>query len=87
VAAEPRRLAGWLAFAAERSLLLPLGAVIALVWANTGIDSYGRFAGVLHFAVNDVGMAFFFGLATKEVLEAMAPGGALRCPCWRRQEG
>lgn len=32
--------------------------------------------------VNDVGMAFFFALATKEVVEAIAPGGALHT--WRR---
>ncbi len=61
----------------ESLALLPAGAVIALVWANTAPASYERFAGVLHFAVNDVGMAFFFALAAKEVVAATAAGGAL----------
>jgi NhaA family Na+:H+ antiporter len=68
--------------AIDLSLALPLGAGIALVWANTAHDSYERFAHALHFAVNDVGMVFFFGLAAKEVVEATAPGGALHS--WRR---
>lgn len=68
--------------AVELSLVLPAGALIALTWANTAHDSYERFADVLHFAVNDVGMVFFFGLAAKEVVEATAPGGALHT--WRR---
>lgn len=66
----------------ELSLVLPAGAVIALAWANTAHESYERFAGALHFAVNDVGMVFFFALVTKEVVEATAAGGALHT--WRR---
>jgi NhaA family Na+:H+ antiporter len=66
----------------ELSLALPAGAAFALIWANTAHASYERFAGALHFAVNDVGMAFFFALATKEVVEATAVGGALHT--WRR---
>jgi NhaA family Na+:H+ antiporter len=31
----------------------------------------------LHFVVNDIAMVFFFGVATKEIVEATAPGGAL----------
>jgi NhaA family Na+:H+ antiporter len=31
----------------------------------------------LHFLVNDIFMVFFFGLAAKEVTEALLPGGAL----------
>jgi NhaA family Na+:H+ antiporter len=31
----------------------------------------------LHFLVNDIFMAFFFGLATKEVVESVLPGGSL----------
>lgn len=61
----------------DNSGLLITGAVIALVWANLAHDSYERFAETLHFLVNDVAMMFFFGLATKEVVEATAPGGAL----------
>ena len=63
--------------AADLSLALPVGALIGLVWANTAGDSYSVFAHALHFGVNDVGMVFFFALAAKEVVEAMAAGGAL----------
>jgi NhaA family Na+:H+ antiporter len=66
----------------EHSLLLPIGAVAALIWANTAADSYRAVAHALEFAVNDVGMVFFFALATKEIVEATAPGGALHT--WRR---
>ncbi len=69
-------------FAQEHLLLLPVGAAIALVWVNTGPESYFRFAAALSFAVNDVLMVFFFGLITKEVVEATAPGGVLHP--WRR---
>lgn len=72
----------FLSFVVEHSLLLPVGAVIALVWANTAAASYHVFAQRLEFAVNDVGMVFFFALATKEIVEATAPGGALHT--WRR---
>jgi Na+:H+ antiporter, NhaA family len=66
----------------EHSLVLPIGAAAALVWANTKPGSYRAFAHALEFAVNDVGMVFFFALATKEIVEATAPGGALHT--WRR---
>jgi NhaA family Na+:H+ antiporter len=66
-----------LVFALDRSLLLLLGAAIALLWANASLDSYQRFAHAAHFAVNDVAMVFFFALATKEIVEATLPGGAL----------
>lgn len=65
---------------ANNSGLLVLGTLIALVWANLERDSYIRFAHSLHFIVNDIGMAFFFALAAKEVTEATAPGGALHSP-------
>jgi NhaA family Na+:H+ antiporter len=61
----------------DQSLVLPIGAIAALVWANLWSASYDRFVHALYFVVNDVGMAFFFALATKEVVEATAPGGAL----------
>src|SRR5687768_5054329 len=64
----------------NNSGLLILGSVIALVWANADRGSYVRFASSIHFLVNDIGMAFFFALATKEVVEATAPGGALYSP-------
>jgi len=72
--AAPRRLA---AFIAGNSLLLPVGAVTALVWANTAPDLYSRFASRGHFIVNDVGMTLFFALAAKEIIEATLPHGAL----------
>ena len=68
--------------ALESSLALPVGAVIALVWANTRPIGYERFAHAVEFSVNDVAMVFFFALAAKEVVEAMAPDGALHT--WRR---
>ena len=61
----------------ENSLLLPAGAIVGLLWANGALTSYARAAHTLEFAVNDVGMAFFFGLAAKEVFEATLPGGPL----------
>ena len=64
----------------DNSGLLVTGAVIALVWANAAHGSYEAFVQALHFAVNDIGMVFFFALATKEVVEATAPGGALYSP-------
>jgi Na+:H+ antiporter, NhaA family len=69
-------------FAVEHLLLLPLGALIALVWVNTVPETYYRFTYAVSFAVNDVGMVFFFALITKEVVEATAPGGVLHP--WRR---
>jgi Na+:H+ antiporter, NhaA family len=69
-------------FAVEHLLVLPLGAVIALGWANTAPESYFRLTIPMTFLVNDVAMVVFFGLITKEVVEAMAPGGVLHP--WRR---
>jgi len=69
-------------FAVEHLLLLPLGALIALVWANTAPESYFTFTFAIAFGVNDVAMLFFFALMTKEVVEATAPDGVLHP--WRR---
>ncbi|HYN09838.1 MAG TPA: Na+/H+ antiporter NhaA [Vicinamibacterales bacterium] len=69
-------------FAVEHLLLLPLGALIALVWVNTRPESYFTFAYAIAFAVNDVAMVFFFALIAKEVVEATAPNGVLHP--WRR---
>jgi NhaA family Na+:H+ antiporter len=84
-----RRIRRWRArvprlsqFALEHLLLLPLGAAVALLWANTLPESYYQFAYAISFAVNDVAMVFFFALMTKEVVEATAPGGVLHP--WRR---
>ncbi len=69
-------------FAVEHLLLLPLGALMALAWVNAAPESYYRFTFAIAFAVNDIAMVFFFGLITKEVIEATAPGGVLHS--WRR---
>jgi NhaA family Na+:H+ antiporter len=71
-----------LRFIVDRFLVLPLGAAIALVWANTAGESYFRTAHALAFPVNEIGMAFFLALMTQEVIEAVVPGGALYT--WRR---
>jgi NhaA family Na+:H+ antiporter len=72
---------GWWSFTIDNSLLLVVGTVTALVWANFDLPSYERFThGPLHFLVNDVGMVFFFALAAKEILEARLPGGPLASP-------
>jgi NhaA family Na+:H+ antiporter len=76
---ERRRASG---FILDYLLALPVGCVAALVWANTFPESYYRFAHAGAFAVNDIGMAFFFALITKEVAEATVSGGALHP--WRR---
>ncbi|HEY7790574.1 MAG TPA: Na+/H+ antiporter NhaA [Vicinamibacterales bacterium] len=66
----------------EHSLLLVGGALAGLVWANLALPQYEQFAGALRFIVNDVGMTFFFAIATKEVFEATLPGGPLAS--WRQ---
>ena len=76
---EKRRVSGLIL---DYLIALPIGCAAALVWANTFSESYYRFAHATAFAVNDVGMAFFFALITKEVAEATVPGGALHP--WRR---
>jgi NhaA family Na+:H+ antiporter len=69
-------------FAVEYLLALPVGAGVALAWANLAPESYFRMAGGLAFGVNDVAMALFFGWITKEIVEAALPGGVLHS--WRR---
>jgi len=67
-------------FIIDNYLLLVVGAVAALLWANFDYELYVRVAHALEFPVNDIGMAFFFALATKEIVEATLPGGALSSP-------
>jgi Na+:H+ antiporter, NhaA family len=67
-------------FILDNSLLLVAGTAAAVVWANLDITTYERAAHPLHFAVNDVGMVFFFALAAKEVFEATLAGGPLASP-------
>jgi NhaA family Na+:H+ antiporter len=71
---SPHQLA---AFIVSNSLLLPIGLIGALVWANTAAEQYDAFARGARFIVNEVGMTLFFALATKEIVEATAPRGAL----------
>ena len=51
--------------------LLPLGALIALVWANTAGDSYFRVAQTLAFPVNEVGVAFGLASLAQEVVDVL----------------
>jgi Na+:H+ antiporter, NhaA family len=83
-AADDRPAAGAriVRFVADRFLLLPTGALIALAWANTAAESYFEFSHAIGFFVNEIAMALFLGLLAQEVLEAMMPGGALHT--WRR---
>ena len=67
-------------FIFDNYILLVVGTAAALIWANIDHDSYEHFAHALHFVVNDIGMAFFFALAAKEIIEATLPGGALASP-------
>ena len=80
--ALPRRHRNGLAMrlwrsALNRFLLLPLGAVIALVWANTDPEGYFRFAHAMAFPVNEIAMAFFLALIAQELHESLMRGGAL----------
>lgn len=67
--------------ALNRFLLLPLGVVIALVWANTASEEYFRFSHAVAFPVNEIGMAIFLALIAQELYESLMPGGALAA--WR----
>ncbi len=61
---------------------LPIGCLVALVWANLDPTTYYRTSHALALAVNDVGMALFFGVMTKHVVEETLAGGVLHS--WRR---
>ncbi len=71
----------------EYSLPLVFGVLLGLVWANVAPGSYESVLGYsfvghdahfdTRFLVNEIFMSLFFGLATKEVVESMLPGGDL----------
>ena len=61
----------------NRFLLLPLGAAIAVVWANVDPEPYFRFSQAAAFPVNEIAMVFFLGLIAQEVFEGLMPGGEL----------
>jgi NhaA family Na+:H+ antiporter len=67
-------------FLLENSVFLIIGTLAALVWANVDLTGYENFTHSIHFFVNDIAMVFFFGIAAKEVYEALLPGGALSSP-------
>lgn len=69
-------------FLADRFLFLPIGAIVALVWANTAGLSYFTIAHAIAFPINQIGMAFFLALVAQDVTDALVPGGALHS--WRR---
>jgi len=75
----------------EYSLPLILGIAVAMFlanWAPVAYESFlntplfhiGPFEATFKRLINEVFMAFFFGLATKELVEAMLPGGCLENP-------
>jgi Na+:H+ antiporter, NhaA family len=74
------KVQGYITFLVENSLLLIIGTVAGLAWANIHLSSYQQFTHQIHFLINDIGMAFFFGIAAKEVFEAILPGGPLASP-------
>jgi NhaA family Na+:H+ antiporter len=67
----------------DHYVALPLGVIAALVWVQARAESYFRFSHAASFAVNEVGMALFLAVMTKEVVEALSTGGALHS--WRRR--
>ncbi len=69
-------------FVIDRFLVLPIGAFVAIVWANTASEGYFWFAHALAFPVNQIGMALFFALLAQDVTEALMSGGALHR--WRK---
>jgi len=69
--------------ALNRFLLLPLGVLIALAWANIEPESYFRTSHAVAFPVNEIGMAIFLALVAQELYEALMPGGALAA--WRHR--
>lgn len=77
----------------EFSIPLILGVVAALVYANLNYETYEHLIHLqvsnwvlfghdvtLHFLINDIFMVFFFGIAAKEITEAVLPGGDLNPP-------
>jgi NhaA family Na+:H+ antiporter len=71
-----------LRFVVDHFLLLPIGGLVALLWANLQPESYFSFKLPLVFWVNEVGMTIFFAVIMQEVVESVVPGGALHT--WRR---
>ncbi len=79
----------------EFSIPLILGVIVALIAANIDEQAYHHLVDypvfgegielfhhkvTAHFLINDVFMVFFFGIAAKEITEAILPGGDLNPP-------
>lgn len=64
-------------FLIENSLFLLIGAILGLIGANAFPSAFYAVQHSLHFIINDILMALFFGRAAKEIRESMLPGGAL----------
>jgi len=89
--ARLKKAAKWtIAKLQKYSVPLVVGVTAAMVWSNIDKESYEKWTHgqisdwelvghevSLHFFVNDIFMCFFFGLAIKEVTEAVLPGGSL----------
>ena len=71
-------LAGVIRFLNDRFLWLPIGALVAVIWANLDPYPYFTLAHRLAFPVNEIGMALFLALIAHEAIDAIGPGGALR---------
>ena len=78
-------LTGVLHFLNDRFLWLPIGALVAVIWANLDPQRYYTLAHQLAFPVNEIGMALFLALIAHEAIDAIGPGGALRH--WRQWGG
>ena len=50
-------------FGTDHYLILPIGALAAVAWANSRPENYFAFAHAWSFAVNDIAMVFFFALS------------------------
>ena len=84
---------GLLAKIQQLSLPLIAGVFVALGLANVAPETYHHLVHVplvpwellghelnLHFLINDIFMVFFFGIAAKEITDAVLPGGSLNPP-------
>ena len=63
-------------FTIDHFLLLPIGGLVAIVWANTGPESYFTSAHNFAFVVNEVGMALFFLVCAFWLTGALLPWSA-----------
>ncbi len=89
MSSDPKNSKRLLQLFTELSIPLMLGVVAALVAANMDYEWYHHFVDSswgfsvfghdvnLHWFANDIFMVFFFGIATKEITDAVLPGGSL----------